>query len=111
MLRPVGRPLADQRYGDCPPVAEIVCEYGWFKAPSGNWRAVVIESVAGLTVMDSERVAVEPAESVTWIVKVTVPAVVGVPEILRLLGSKLSPAGRLDPLATDQVYGAVPPLA
>ena len=41
---------------------------------------------------------------------VLVPAVVGVPLITPVLGSSCSPAGRL-PLATDHVYGSVPPVA
>jgi hypothetical protein len=49
------------------------------------------------------------AESFAWMVKLTEPAVVGVPdrtpEVL-----KLRPAGAV-PELTDQVYGGVPPVA
>ena len=47
-------------------------------------------------------------ESVTWTVKLKVPAAVGVPEMTPLLLS-VNPVGSV-PLAIDQVYGEVPPL-
>ncbi len=53
--------------------------------------------------------AVGVVESVTITVKVVVPAAVGVPLIMPVLGSRLSPGGsRLSDI--DHVYGAVPPL-
>lgn len=57
-----------------------------------------------------DRAAVAEPEllSVTLTVKFAGPAAVGVPEIV--LPEKLNPAGS-DPLATDQVYGGVPPVA
>jgi hypothetical protein len=48
------------------------------------------------------------ALSVSLTVKLDDPAVVGAPEIV--LPERLKPAGS-DPLATDQVYGGVPPVA
>jgi len=59
--------------------------------------------------MLSAFVAVRLLASVTWTVKLEVPAVVGVPEIAPA-ELKLNPAGRL-PEEIDQVYGAVPPVA
>ena len=61
--------------------------------------------------MDSFAVAVCVGleESAACTVKEEVPAVAGVPEIWPL-EERLSPAGKL-PLATDHVYGVVPPLA
>jgi hypothetical protein len=50
------------------------------------------------------------AESVTVTVKLEVPAVVGVPEMTPVAGAKVRPVGRV-PTVTDQVKGAVPPLA
>jgi hypothetical protein len=43
-------------------------------------------------------------------VKLEVPAVDGVPEITPVPGVSVSPAGSV-PLAIDQVYGGVPPVA
>jgi len=48
--------------------------------------------------------------SATVAVKLTVPAAVGVPEMIPSDGTRLSPAGRL-PEEIDHVYGAAPPLA
>jgi hypothetical protein len=48
-------------------------------------------------------------ESVTWTVKLEVPAVVGVPEITPP-ELKESPAGS-EPDASDQLYGVTPPAA
>lgn len=51
------------------------------------------------------------AESATAkLMEVLVVAAVGVPETTPVLADKDSPAGSV-PLATDQVYGALPPLA
>ena len=49
-------------------------------------------------------------ESVTWALKVKVPAVVGVPEMAPVLLLRVRPGGK-EPLAIDQLYGRVPPLA
>jgi hypothetical protein len=49
-------------------------------------------------------------ESVTWMVRLELPEVVGVPAISPVDVLRDNPAGRL-PLAIDQVYGAVPPPA
>jgi hypothetical protein len=48
--------------------------------------------------------------SVTVTVKVLCPDVVGTPVMSPVDASTLSPAGS-DPEVTDQVYGAMPPLA
>src|SRR5262249_26489393 len=50
------------------------------------------------------------APAVTCTVKLEVPVAVGVPEIAPVPGVSVSPAGSV-PLASDQVYGGVPPLA
>ncbi len=49
-------------------------------------------------------------ESLTVIVKVKPPVVVGVPEITPVAGSKLKPSGKL-PEVIDHVNGVVPPNA
>jgi len=65
-----------------------------------------------LMVMLSDLVAVCTGllASLTWAVKLKVPAPVGIPLITPLPGFSDKPAGR-EPLAIDQVYGSVPPLA
>ncbi len=76
-----------------PPVADR----DWLKAvpkvPAVN-EVVVIESGAGLIVIESALVAVLATESVTFTVKLEVPAVVGVPEITPAELS-VRPAGRV----------------
>ncbi len=109
-VNPAGSPVADQVYGVAPPVAASVTPaYAVFTTPDGsdvvviaNWPAMLIDSVlvalrwVGLV------------ESVTVIVTVLDPAVVGAPVIAPLEASMLRPAGR--PVA-DHVYGVVPPVA
>ncbi len=48
--------------------------------------------------------------SLACTVKLEVPAVEGVPEMVPLVALSVRPEGS-NPLASDQVYGAVPPLA
>jgi hypothetical protein len=67
---------------------------------------VVTLSVAELIVMVSDAGADCDALSVTRTVNVLDPAAVGVPEIVPPVS--VSPAGNV-PLASDQVYGGVPP--
>jgi hypothetical protein len=54
--------------------------------------------------------AVGAVESVTLAVKLNVPAVVGVPEIVPLAAASVRPAGSAPELML-QLYGVVPPLA
>jgi hypothetical protein len=70
---------------------------------------VVIDSPAAITML-SAAVAVCELLSVTFTVKLLVPAVVGVPEITPLDELSDRPGGRL-PEAMLQVYGETPPLA
>jgi hypothetical protein len=69
---------------------------------------VVIESAAA-TVIVNPRVFVAPALSVTRMVKLGAPAVVGVPVIAPVEVFRLRPMGR-EPV-NDQVSGVVPPVA
>ena len=72
-------------------------------APSRSTAGLVIlsGSAAGAIVIANGLDAVPPAVSATWIVKLNVPAAVGVPVIVPAAGSRLSPAGK-DPDVTDQ---------
>jgi hypothetical protein len=74
---------------------------------------VVLTASTGLMVMvklPGAVCAAGVAESVTVTEKLYVPAVVGLPEIVPE-PLKLSPGGRVDPIVTAQVKGAVPPEA
>ena len=66
-------------------------------------EVVVILSTGGLLmVMEKVWVAVPAALSVTCMVKLTVPATVGVPEMTPVEALRLNPAGN-EPIDTDQV--------
>jgi len=69
---------------------------------------VVRFNAGALIVIDNAALAETEALSVTFTVKFEDAAVVGVPEIVP--PERLKPAGS-DPLATDHVYGGVPPVA
>jgi hypothetical protein len=73
--------------------------------PAGNDDVVIFNAGALIRIERAAFVEREPL-SVTLTVKPDVPAAVGVPEIV--LPARVNPAGS-DPLATDQVYGGVPP--
>ena len=70
---------------------------------------VVIFNGAVVIASDSGAVADTDALSVTFTVKLAVPAVVGVPEMVPLV-LRLSPAGS-EPVDTVHVYGGEPPVA
>jgi hypothetical protein len=94
---------SDQLYGVWPPAAARVWEYAIPTVPPGR-LAVVTDRSTGI-VMDSALVAVSAGvwASVTWAVKLAVPAVVGVPEMTPP-EERDRPAGR-EPEASDQLYG------
>lgn len=114
---PAGRDpvTTDQKYAAVPPVAAKVAEYALPVCPLGR-DALVIETgfdpvAAIVTLNDFIAVRAVELESFTWIVKETVPDWVGVPLNAPLVAFSVTPAGREEPVATDQLYGAVPPLA
>src|SRR3954467_79258 len=63
-----------------------------------------------LTAILSAFVAVCPLLSLTCAMKLLVPELLGVPEIVPVEAPRVSPAGRV-PETTDQLYGVTPPLA
>ena len=63
--------------------------------------------LTGLTVIDSVRVAVTLALSVTWMVTLVVAVTFGVPEMTPVLVLRANPDGSL--VIAFHVYGAVPP--
>jgi hypothetical protein len=83
-----------------------------FWVPDGSAEEEVIVSAAGATASDrvTDLVWAGVPASPTVAVRLTVPAAVGVPEIIPSDGTRLRPAGRL-PEEIDHVYGAAPPLA
>jgi hypothetical protein len=109
-VSPTGRvpTETDQVNGRVPPAEVNVWLYAAPAVPSV--KAVVVTLGKGLTVMPRALVFVAPLSSVTWTVKLLVPAVVGVPEITPVAGLRLSPAGRL-PTVIAHAYGVLPPAA
>jgi hypothetical protein len=107
-LRPAGSEpdTIDQVLPPDPPVAARVAAYGAPTAPAGS-DVVVIVRAGGATVIESGLVAVLLAESLTWTVKLDVPAVVGVPEMAEPFS--VSPAGSV-PEAIDQMFPPAPPV-
>jgi hypothetical protein len=77
----------------------------------GGSKALIVNGAGADTTTDngSELVCAGVLESLTVIVKLVVPVAVGLPEMMPLAGLRVRPAGRLP--VTDQVYGAVPPVA
>jgi hypothetical protein len=76
-------------------------------------RIPLVEDGGGPTTMLSAIVllpAAREVESVTWTVKLKVPAAPGVPEICPVDALRLRPVGN-DPALTLHAYGRVPPLA
>ena len=67
------------------------------------------EGTAAMT-LDSGRLAVPDALSVTVTVKLNVPGVVGEPVSAPVAAFSVTPGGNA-PVVTDHVYGGVPPLA
>jgi hypothetical protein len=100
--------VMDHVNGAVPPDSAVVCEYATVAAPFGMGEVVVI-AIAPLIVIVSAWVAPAPAESVTLTVKVDTPAATGVP-LNTPPALKVSPAGS-EPVETNQVSGAVPPVA
>jgi len=82
------------------------------EAPGANCESTPTRASAELltltTVMLNVCEAELPAESAAFSVKMNVPALVGVPVISA--PASPSPAGSKDPVATDHVYGATPPV-
>ena len=109
-VRPVGK-LPDARlhvYGVLPPDAARVCEYDAVTVPSERVAVVTVRVL--YIVIESALVSVAPLSSITWTVKLLVPAVVGVPLITPVEAFKLNPAGRT-PIVILQLYGVLPPEA
>ena len=106
-LNPEGKVPTDtvHVYGADPPEAASACEYAVPTVPTGNDVVVIVK--AGLIVRDSAFVVLPLALSVTFTVKLLVPAVPGVPEIVPP-ADRLNPEGSV-PRDTVHVYGANPP--
>jgi hypothetical protein len=91
----------------------VVAGYAAPTWPPGS-KVVVIVTLPAAAIVSVRLVLLLCAgllESVTWIVSSTaLTAAVGVPEIKPVDAARVSPEGS-GPLVTDQVYGALPPLA
>jgi len=77
--------------------------------PAGS-ELVVIDGGFAVTAIVSVWLAVAPVVSLTFTLKLKLPAVLGVPEICPLVAASTSPGGG-EPVAIDHVYPGVPPEA
>lgn len=92
-------------------MASKVCEYPAPAVTAGRAEDVMIRGFGMTTTAEFDATDwVGLPLSVTLAVKVAVPLEVGVPAIVPVEGTRLSPAGKL-PDAMDHLYGVVPPLA
>ena len=98
----------DHEYGGAPPLTLSTCEYIVPTTPAGSDEVVMLNA-GGLIVSDNAAVAETDALSVTFTVKLLVPAVSGVPEIVPP-ADRVNPVGSV-PTDTDHEYGGVPPQA
>jgi hypothetical protein len=86
-----------------PPVAAIGAEYGTPFVP--EVKLVVVMMSCGIVIASdrvTDLVCTGLDESATLNVRLAVPAVVGVPEIMPVAGARLRPAGSV-PFVMDQV--------
>ena len=101
-----------QTYGVMPPEASKLSEYAMPVVPFGSEFVLITRPFLGLTTTEKDFCAVcEGAEeSETWMVKLKVPADVGVPLTAPLLVVSANPGGNV-PDASAKLYGEVPPVA
>lgn len=102
-----------QPYGVVPPVAFITALYGVPCWPVGNVDVVMLSAAVPVTMILKAFVAVWAVgvvESVTFAVKLTEAAPVGVPEICPVDVFRVSPGGKT-PVLMLQLYGVFPPVA
>jgi hypothetical protein len=102
-VSPVGSDPTDSFhvYGAVPPTAASCCEYPSCTIPSGN-EVVLTDSASPIVIdRDAFMVVLMLALSVNVMVKLWVPAVVGVPLITPVVLLKLSPTGNV-PAVTAQ---------
>src|SRR2546422_284048 len=95
--KPAGRlPLPNttiQAYGVLPPVAVKVNEYGVPTCPLGGMALLMVGEGAGAILIETACEAVCPAGSLTVIMKLAVPAAVGVPVTAAVEEFNFRPAG------------------
>jgi hypothetical protein len=108
-LKPAGKvpDTMDQLKGAVPP---LVAKVWLYTAPTvAPGKVVVVTMGTTLTIIDKFWSSNAVPASVTRTVKLAVPAVVGVPEMIPVLAARLKPAGKV-PVVIDHVNGVVPPL-
>jgi hypothetical protein len=93
-----------------PPVADTVVLYGVPTVAPGSNVVVMTGATDFTTSIPRWAVAAFELASVTFTVNEDVPGAVGVPDIAPVEGSRARPVGS-DPLVTDHVKGAVPPVS
>ena len=109
-VRPAGSVLLLQAIGAVPLLALSVKLTGVARYMSLNVAGVVLIVIGVVTVIESGMLADSRGtdESTAVMVKLLVPAVVGVPLIIPVADASDRPAGSV-PAETLHVYGAVPP--
>src|SRR5437763_15501107 len=96
-------------FGATPPCANSRARY---LRPTFAGRSGFLTTVSGCaTASLTSTVLVSPSEAVTVTLITVAPAIVGVPETVPVAGSSVRPAGGVDPVARDQVYACLPPVA
>ena len=114
-VRPAGRvvpPVMVQVYGPVPPVTPKGWLYGVPVEPFGRVGANVNPPPPPFVMVMLRGPLVVSCgfeESVTFTLKLEMPAVVGVPLTVQPAGVSVNPAGS-DPVVMVQVYGVVPPV-
>src|ERR1700690_199837 len=69
-----------------------------------------VDTIGTVILSGAVVVSVGRLASLTWTMKLKVPGTVGVPVMAPVLVLRVRPSGR-EPLAIDQMYGVLPPLA
>ena len=109
-VMPAGKaPVIVQVYGDVPPLTTGVTEHLTPTVHGCKGGKGPMIAGGGLIVKENSLLAGAPLTSVTWMVKLEVPAVVGVPLIRPVAEFRVMLAGNV-PAASVQVRGNVPPL-
>jgi len=99
----------DQAYGGVPPTAWSGCEYATPTVALGSDGAVVMISPLAMVMVNCLETGGVDALSPSWMVKVKVPAAVGIPEMTPLTPLSPRPFGKAPPV-TDHTYGGTPPV-
>ena len=108
--RPSGNAVLVQDKGAVPPVAVKVTFIPKLAVIAGMEAVVITMGLAMIMLSCLVTFSGTGAESESSMVKLKVPAVVGLPLITPVAAFRMSPAGKLSPTLSAQTYGAAPPV-